>query len=99
MLFENQLVHHTDYSFQKWCEKKYGINRGVYNVIDQWFYEKGIKNIISRRKEILNFLHFIAHPLRLNQPLKIKFGKGGLVNRLEEFWNDTSGYYRMNNES
>ncbi|PWA07824.1 hypothetical protein DCC39_16135 [Pueribacillus theae] len=97
MQYENQLVNYTDHSFQKLCEKKYGINRGVYNTIDSWFYEKGIKNIISRRKEILSFLSFIAYRFSLNQPSKLRFGSGGLVNKLEEFWNEVSSYYRVNN--
>ena len=32
------IVNFTDYSFQKLCEREYGINRGVYNTIDRWFY-------------------------------------------------------------
>ncbi|MFA8438570.1 hypothetical protein [Pueribacillus sp. YX66] len=93
-----QFVNYTDHSFQKLCEKKYGINRGVYNVIDNWFYEKGIRNIISRRKEILGFLNFISKQFSLNQS-KVKFGSGGLVKKLEEFWYEVNAFYRMNNDS
>lgn len=85
MKFDNDVVHFTDYSFQKLCEK-YGINRGVYNTIDRWFYEKGIIDILARRNEVLNFLKFIASNLGLNRPSKLKFGNGGLVIKLNEFW-------------
>lgn len=86
MLSENQLVHYTDLTFQRLCEEEYGINRGVYNVIDRWFYENGLKNIISRRKEILNFLCFMTQRMNGTKPAKIKFGRGGLVNTLESYW-------------
>jgi riboflavin kinase len=90
MKIENSEIHYTDYSFQKLCEKKYGVNRGVYNAIDQWFYENGIKNINKRRKEILNFLSYTALSIG-NSPLsKIKFGNGGLITKLNEFWNQDS---------
>lgn len=93
MLSDNQLVHCTDHSFQKLCEQKYGINRGVYNVIDRWFYEHGLKNIISRRKEILSFLCFMSYRMNATNPVKkIKFGRGGLVNTLEEFWYEEEHY-------
>ncbi len=87
MISEQQLVHCTDLVFQRLCEQKYGINRGVYNVIDQWFYENGLKNIISRRKEILNFLCFVTYRMNVTtKPAKIKFGRGGLVSILEDYW-------------
>lgn len=79
MQYDRQIVNYTDHSFQKLCEKKYGINRGVYNTIDKWFYEAGIKNIILRRKEILNFLDYVVQSLSLSKSSKIKFGSGGLV--------------------
>ncbi|MEW9673342.1 hypothetical protein [Ammoniphilus sp. 3BR4] len=33
-----------DILFCKLCEDKYGINRGVYNSIDTWFFQKGMEN-------------------------------------------------------
>lgn len=87
MNIENSEIQYTDYSFQKLCEKKYGVNRGVYNAIDKWFYENGIKNINKRRKEILSFLSYAALSLDNNPLPKIKFGNGGLTIKLNEFWN------------
>lgn len=78
----NNEIHYSDHSFQKLCEEEYGINRGVYNTIDAWFFETGVENIINRRKEILCFLRFINS----NNSSKIKFGNGGLVIKLKEFW-------------
>lgn len=78
------IIHLTDFSFQKLCEKNYGVNRGIFNVVDSWFYHQGFINIIDRRKIILRFLLFIAN--NSDQSSKRKFGNGGLKIRLEEFW-------------
>lgn len=78
---EAYAIDYTDYSFQKLCENKYGINRGVYNVIDNWFYEQSIIRVQERRSLILSFLHYVT-----SNSKKIKFGKGGLRHKLEEYW-------------
>ncbi|MBS4215173.1 hypothetical protein KHA99_22275 [Bacillus sp. FJAT-49825] len=62
---------------------KFGINRGVYNTIDTWFYHNGVKNIIFRRKKVLEFLSLARIH---NENPKLKFGKGGLISKLNEFW-------------
>jgi riboflavin kinase len=79
-------IHYTDFSFQKLCEKNYGINRGLYNTIDCWFYEKGVDDIQLRRKEILRFLGFVANSFGSFPSSKVKFGSGGLKVRLNQFW-------------
>jgi riboflavin kinase len=76
-------IHYTDYSFQKLCEMKFGINRGVYNTIDAWFYHNGVKNTLTRRRKILDFLSLNKNN---NKNLKLKFGKGNLIQKLNEFW-------------
>ncbi|NLY79031.1 MAG: hypothetical protein GX072_03740 [Lysinibacillus sp.] len=76
------LIHLPDLQFVKYCEDVFRINRGVYNIIDAWFYEKSITNIASRRKIIIEFLTFLNKDCQ-----KIKFGPGGVKNNLKNFWN------------
>ncbi|WP_285768445.1 hypothetical protein [Peribacillus sp. SI8-4] len=86
MLFNvDETIHLTDLSFITVCNEKYGINRGVYNTIDAWFYKQGINNILERRNSILFFLEFIKgnSDMKNNQ---YKFGHGGLTVKLEEFF-------------
>ena len=74
-----------DLRFIQFCEWKFKLNRGIYNNIDNWFYEQGVTKIVDRRRAIIQFLFFIGSNDR-----KTKFGSGGLKNRLEEFWQHSS---------
>lgn len=81
------MVHDPDYTFQKFIERTFGINRGIYNRIDEWFYCQGINDVINRRVLILEFSSFVAESkLKMGSPLKIKFGHGGLKEKLNNFW-------------
>ncbi len=80
---EKNFIHLTDYSFQKLCDEEFGINRGVYNEIDKWFYNEGLVNILMRRKAILNFIRFNA----INGKDRVRFGNGGLRQKLVEYSN------------
>jgi hypothetical protein len=84
-----EILHMPDLLFAKLCDEKYEINKGILNVIDLWFYKKGLRQIIERRKWILSFFQYIR--LTENRNKKIKFGPGGLTIRLEQFWNNESG--------
>ena len=77
------LIHMPDLSFVKYCEKEYGVNRGIYNTIDQWFFEQGVHRIIERRKNIMQFLDSVE--LLQNDKGKVKFGSKGLTERLNGF--------------
>lgn len=81
----NYTINVPDLSFTNFCNEKYGINRGVYNTIDAWFYKKGIHQILERRKLILSFLDFVKEKYSTENG-RIKFGPGGLVVKLEEFY-------------
>lgn len=75
-----------DLQFFNWCNQQYKINRGVYNTIDQWFYDDGLKGILPRRLYILSFLRFVSDNKRESNPQKfIRFGNGGLTKQLTEF--------------
>lgn len=79
-----ETLHLTDHSFINVCNEKFGINRGVYNTIDAWFYKQGINNILERRNSILSFLEFIKRTSEFKNN-RCKFGPGGLVIKLEEY--------------
>ncbi|AZU65153.1 hypothetical protein CHR53_26230 [Neobacillus mesonae] len=80
----NTLIHLPDLLFVQWYYDEFGINRGVYNTIDSWFYQKGIREITQRRKYILKFTFSLYQ--HFDQKQKIKFGPGGLVISLNNFW-------------
>ena len=87
MSWKEMKIQLPDLQFCKLCEDIFGVNRGVYNTIDDWFYRKGIDEILIRRSVILDFLVFsCGHSI--NQPCKgrFKFGHGGLTIKLEEFF-------------
>ena len=75
-----------DLQFFKWCDRQFGVNRGVFNTIDNWFYENGIVNVYCRRVLLLEFLKFsLEDGLRQGESKFIKFGHGGLSTKLNEF--------------
>jgi hypothetical protein len=82
---EDSVIHLTDLSFEKYCQEKFGINRGVYNTIDSWFYNKGVADIVARRKTIIRFLQY-SHGKSAANGQSLKFGHGGLRSRLDEYW-------------
>jgi riboflavin kinase len=82
-----EIIHLTDLSFIRFCNEIYGVNRGVYNTIDAWFYGQGIDNIIVRRKNVLFFLEFINNKTD-KESTRIKFGSGGLTVKLMEYLDD-----------
>lgn len=78
-------IHLTDFSFIHFCHQNYGVNRGVYNTIDDWFYKQGINNILERRKSILSFLESIKQKSEIKSN-RCKFGHDGLKVKLEEYY-------------
>ena len=78
-------IHLPDLIFVDLCEANYGINRGVYNTIDAWFYKHGLKDILDRRRNILSFLEFIKPKSDLGRNFRQKFGPGGLAIKLQEY--------------
>jgi riboflavin kinase len=84
--FTMEVLNLTDFSFSKYCYAEYGINRGVYNTIESWFYEIGLTDIVIRRKEIIGFLEYVTNETNLKKETKIKFGNGGLSENLKTYW-------------
>lgn len=91
----NEYLNLPDLSFYNKCNEQYRINRGIYNSIDNWFYEYGVINIMFRRIYILAFLEFVKKENKeVNSQKLIKFGHGGLAIKLKEFTSTvTSDYY------
>lgn len=44
-----------DLQFFNWCHSQFRVNKGIYNTIDQWFYDEGIENIHPRRVHVIAF--------------------------------------------
>ncbi|MDR4435007.1 riboflavin kinase [Bacillus tequilensis] len=84
-LISHQELNLPDLYFYKKCNDLYGINRGVYNVIDNWFFEYGITQIAYRRIYILSFLSFLKEGDQKTSSKYIKFGAGGLTEKLSRF--------------
>jgi riboflavin kinase len=78
-------INLPDSLFWRLCQDKYGINRGVYNTIDLWFYKNGKYNLLERRHIILNFLMFVQGNIQI-KGVRLEFGHGGLSKKLNEFW-------------
>ncbi|MGG0718010.1 hypothetical protein ABE096_10545 [Robertmurraya massiliosenegalensis] len=78
----DDIIHLADFSFIQLCIKKYGVNRGIYNTIDLWFYKNGIEDILERRRNILFFLESLIDP---KNP-RPKFGSGGLTIKLQQYF-------------
>lgn len=88
MAFEEQksIINFPDLLFAKYCNEIYGLNRGVYNTIDEWFYKNNIESIEMRRKNILDFLQW-TRSFHDKETYKLKFGKGNLITLLTEYRN------------
>ncbi|RST77223.1 hypothetical protein D4T97_001630 [Siminovitchia acidinfaciens] len=82
----DRLVNLPDLKFTSLCRRKYSINRGVFNVIDDWFFNYGMTNIAARRKTILQFLAYVYEKKKPKQSeMYLQFGKGGVKNHLYYF--------------
>lgn len=79
-----------DLYFFKWCDKQYGINRGVYNALDALLYQKGFTDVYSRRAVLTEFLTYSLSVEIFDKKLKvIQFGKGNLKRKLNGFLSKT----------
>ncbi|MFC5589754.1 hypothetical protein ACFPRA_12685 [Sporosarcina soli] len=80
------IINLPDLLFVKYCTETFGLNRGVYNTIDEWFYLENVQDIKVRRENILDFLLYTSESMdKGDRKGKLKFGKGNLVNQLEEY--------------
>jgi riboflavin kinase len=82
-MLEVDITEVPDNKFVTYCFEEYGLNRGIYNTIDEWLYEYGYLHIVERRRTILAFLQSLQAGHTRNTFLK--FGKGGLTKQLFDF--------------
>lgn len=85
----NTIVYLPDYLFAKYCEDEYGLNRGVYNTIDKWIYERNeTMNVEERRKRIIDFIEFYQTHNENNREFKV--GRGNLSKAFHAYWYEIS---------
>ncbi|MDF2963671.1 MAG: RNA-binding protein [Paenibacillus sp.] len=85
-LSETEVQHLPDIQFVAYCYQTFGLNRGIYNTIDQWLYDFGYRDIISRRSLTLSFLtEFQNKHGKERSGSILRFGKGGLTKQLYDF--------------
>jgi len=80
-----ELIHWPDYKFAEYCRNRFRVNRGVYNTIDVWLFENGCRDIGERRRLILLFLEACSEEYDEEDGKFIKFGKGGLTDRIRRY--------------
>ncbi|KZZ84480.1 hypothetical protein [Bacillus sp. SJS] len=81
-----ETVNSPDLVFQQYCKEVFGVNRGIYNTIDEWFFQAGAVSVLERRQIIVNFLQDLSEPNQGEKAALLKVGKGGLVPALYAFW-------------
>lgn len=82
----SEYLNLPDLQFFHSCQHQFKINKGVYNTIDNWFFQKGIVSVLNRRIYILAFLDFVKETMQYNNQNKyLRFGNGGLTNTLQQF--------------
>lgn len=76
-----EAVQLPDLLFVRLCEERFGINRGIYNSVDAWFFQKGLTDVTERRERVAEFLAGIG------QSGGVPFRRRGLASQLNDFWN------------
>lgn len=79
----DQVVNLPDLSFVRLCTRCFSINRGIYNTIESWMYERGLVSIAERRKAVWCFLEQLKEE---SKGQKVVFGSGGLTEKLNQYW-------------
>lgn len=75
-----------DIYFQQKCEQEFGLNKGIYNTIDIYFFKAGIQPIESRRRVIVEFLTYCVENNWVDlKKERLKFGAGNLTLCLKNF--------------
>lgn len=82
---KKEAIHLPDIDFVRHCERKFRVNRGIYNTIDEWFYHEGITGITERRASTLEFLEYLHGVNGIKNNGKINFKSHGLASRLQSF--------------
>jgi riboflavin kinase len=88
-LKKNAYLTLSERSFFTWCRCCYEIDKGIYNMINTWFYEYGITNRIFRRLHMVAFLRFLKD-IGLEAELQINtgFARARVTEKLTQFLKD-----------
>jgi riboflavin kinase len=78
-------IHLPDLTFVRQTEGNFNVNRGVYNTIDAWFYDYGLKDIVERRNHIIRFLAYSKEDVNEERAIERVFFPNGLTNALESY--------------
>ncbi len=78
---KQHVLQFPDLRFASYCCKTFGVNRGVFNVVDEWFFEQGIVDVLTRRNFIVHFFETLYQENK-----DISFGSGGVKKALHTFW-------------
>lgn len=70
----------------RFCEEQFGINRGIYNTIEEWLFQKGLIDITMRRSAIYDFLNQSIRKEDRRENGKVKIGHGNLSRKLNEYF-------------
>ncbi|EJL40460.1 hypothetical protein P4U99_19875 [Brevibacillus agri] len=87
------IVHLPDLTFAQHLQREFGINRGVFNTMDAWFYEHGYVEITQRRKLLIEFLRIAREQNR--QGRRMRFGHGGLAAKMNDFLMQNNAHQRF----
>ncbi|MBS2967974.1 hypothetical protein J9317_04185 [Metabacillus sp. KIGAM252] len=85
-MISTETVNSPDLVFQQYCKEVFGVNRGIYNTIDEWFLQAGAVSVLERRRMIVDFLQDLSEPNPGEKAALLKVGKGGLTTALHAFW-------------
>ncbi|WP_051620408.1 hypothetical protein [Paenibacillus sp. UNC451MF] len=86
-LSESEVLNLPDIQFVTYCFQTFGLNRGIYNTIDQWLYNFGYRDVLQRRSATVSFLNLIREKSEKERTSGsiLRFGKGGVTKQLYDF--------------
>ncbi|WP_158735743.1 hypothetical protein [Alteribacillus sp. YIM 98480] len=78
-------IHLPDLLFTTFLSDHFGVNRGVYNTVDEYLYKAGLKDITERRKTVIDFFTYLQRVNGVKANGRINIGRHGLSSRLQEY--------------
>ncbi|GIQ69541.1 hypothetical protein XYCOK13_23650 [Xylanibacillus composti] len=80
-----QVVHYPDIVLAQYCHDQFGLNKGVYNTIDEWLFSHGEQDVILRRTQMVRFLEDCKNRAGYSAAGQLTFGRGTLTEKLALF--------------
>lgn len=82
-LLNSKELSYPDLAFARLCEERFRVNRGIYNIVDNYFFENGYEIVEQRREKTIQFLNWVT--VLLPKSENIKFGNNGVSEQLNFF--------------